>query len=69
VQATIHPPDGRRTLAIYHVINRGNYRRDVFGTDGAARAFETALGERVSATDGRLAPRVGAWPWPGIMRT
>lgn len=31
--------------AIYHVLNRGNYRRDVFETDGAARAFETALGE------------------------
>lgn len=29
--------------AIYHVINRGNYRRDVFGTAGAAQAFETTV--------------------------
>lgn len=29
--------------AIYHVINRGNYRRDVFETVGAAQAFEAAL--------------------------
>lgn len=31
--------------ALYHVINRGNYRRDVFGTAGAARAFEATLAE------------------------
>ena len=31
--------------AIYHVINRGNYRRDVFENVGAAKAFEIALGE------------------------
>jgi len=31
--------------ALYHVINRGNYRRDVFATPGAAAAFETTLGE------------------------
>jgi putative transposase len=30
--------------AMYHVINRGNYR-DLFETVGAAIAFETALGE------------------------
>ena len=29
--------------ALYHVINRGNYRRDVFGTVGAAQAFEQAV--------------------------
>jgi putative transposase len=29
--------------ALYHVINRGNYRRDVFETAGAAQAFVTAL--------------------------
>ena len=29
--------------AMYHVINRGNYRRDVFGTAGAAEAFEQAV--------------------------
>jgi putative transposase len=31
--------------ALYHVINRGNYRHDVFDTTGAANAFLTALGE------------------------
>ena len=31
--------------ALYHVINRGNYRRDVFETVGAAKAFELALAE------------------------
>ncbi len=29
--------------ALYHVINRGNFRRDVFETAGAARAFEECL--------------------------
>ncbi len=29
--------------ALYHVINRGNYRRDVFETAGAACAFEECL--------------------------
>jgi REP element-mobilizing transposase RayT len=31
--------------AIYHVLNRGNYRRDLFETAGAARAFVACLGE------------------------
>ena len=31
--------------AMYHVTNRGNYRRDVFGSKGAASAFELALAE------------------------
>jgi len=31
--------------AIYHVINRGNYRRDLFATAGAAKSFERSLGE------------------------
>jgi REP element-mobilizing transposase RayT len=31
--------------ALYHVINRGNYRRDVFETDGAAEVFVTVLTE------------------------
>ena len=31
--------------ACYHVINRGNYRADVFGTEGAAAAFESGLFE------------------------
>jgi REP element-mobilizing transposase RayT len=31
--------------AIYHVLNRGNYRSDLFETAGAAQAFLTCLGE------------------------
>jgi REP element-mobilizing transposase RayT len=31
--------------ACYHVINRGNYRRDLFKSRGAAEAFERTLGE------------------------
>src|SRR4051812_47665112 len=31
--------------ALYHVINRGNYRRDIFQTAGAAKAFEATLFE------------------------
>jgi REP element-mobilizing transposase RayT len=31
--------------ALYHVVNRGNYRRDVFGTVGAAQAFVRAVEE------------------------
>jgi putative transposase len=34
--------------AIYHVINRGNYRRDVFESPGAAQSFVTALAEAVA---------------------
>ena len=31
--------------ACYHVINRGNYRRDLFNGKGAAEAFERTLDE------------------------
>lgn len=31
--------------ACYHVINRGNYRRDLFAGKGAAESFERCLGE------------------------
>ncbi len=31
--------------ACYHVINRGNFRRFIFDTDGARQAFRKALGE------------------------
>jgi len=31
--------------ACYHVINRGNYRRNLFGEAGAGAAFERTLGE------------------------
>ncbi len=40
--------------AIYHVINRGNYRRDVFETAGAAKSFVEALEEAVRLYDWRL---------------
>ena len=30
---------------LYHVINRGNYRADVFGTEGAKKSFAKALEE------------------------
>ena len=31
--------------ACYHVLNRGNYRADLFATEGARRAFEQCLFE------------------------
>jgi REP element-mobilizing transposase RayT len=31
--------------ACYHVLNRGNYRRDLFAEKGSADAFESCLGE------------------------
>ena len=51
------PPGKLQTMArklrweceggLYHVFNRGNYRRDVFGTEGATHSFEEALIEIV----------------------
>ena len=40
--------------AIYHVINRGNYRRDVFETVGAAQSFVQTLEEAVALNGWRL---------------
>lgn len=40
--------------ALYHVINRGNYRRDVFGSRGAVLAFQAALGEACERHGWRL---------------
>lgn len=40
--------------ALYHVINRGNYRRDVFESVGAAQAFEAALMETCEVNGWRL---------------
>jgi len=40
--------------ACYHVINRGNYRRDVFAPRGAAEAFERCLGETAGRFDWRV---------------
>lgn len=44
--------------ALYHVINRGNYRRDVFGTVGAAQAFENAVLEACALHGWRLHAQV-----------
>ena len=35
----------------YHVINRGNYRTDVFGTEGAKQSFVTTLSEAIEYID------------------
>jgi len=40
--------------AIYHVINRGNYKSDVFGEPGAAQAFVATLEEAVDRYGWRL---------------
>ncbi len=40
--------------ALYHVINRGNYRADVFETDGAKEAFLDCLGEACEKTGWRV---------------
>jgi putative transposase len=40
--------------AVYHIINRGNYRRSIFGTAGAARAFEACLFELCQELGWRL---------------
>ncbi|MFO8026951.1 MAG: hypothetical protein R6U56_04745 [Opitutales bacterium] len=34
-----------RANALYHVINRGNYRQDLFINEGAHQAFEDCLFE------------------------
>ena len=40
--------------AIYHVLNRGNYRRDLFTNAGEAQAFVGALREAVKIHGWRL---------------
>jgi len=40
--------------ALYHVINRGNYRRDIFESDAAAEAFVTALKEATQRYDWKV---------------
>ncbi len=42
------PPRIEYPGAIYHVINRGNYRRDVFESVGAAQAFVQVVEEAVA---------------------
>jgi putative transposase len=44
--------------ARYHVINRGNYRRDVFQDEGASEAFERTLGEAATRFGWRVAAYV-----------
>jgi len=40
--------------AVYHVINRGNYRADIFATAGARQAFMRCLGEVCKKSGWRL---------------
>ena len=40
--------------AIFHVINRGNYRSDVFGTEGSAKRFVETLQETVQRFEWEL---------------
>jgi putative transposase len=40
--------------ALYHVINRGNYRGEIFETDGAKAAFVSCLGEASVAAGWRV---------------
>jgi len=40
--------------ARYHVISRGNYRADVFETDGAKEAFEACLYEACAKAGWKL---------------
>jgi REP element-mobilizing transposase RayT len=39
---------------LYHVINRGNYKSDIFASDGARNAFLKALGEAVRRHEWKL---------------
>jgi hypothetical protein len=39
---------------VYHVINRGNYRGDIFRTDKARAAFLTCVGEACQKTGWRV---------------
>ena len=40
--------------ALYHVINRGNYRADIFASDGAREAFAECLWEACEKTGWRV---------------
>ncbi len=40
--------------ALYHVINRGNYRADIFATEGARASFEQCLWEACKKTGWRV---------------
>jgi putative transposase len=40
--------------ACYHVINRGNYRRDLFASKGAAQSFQACLFEAAERFGWRL---------------
>lgn len=52
------PPRLEYPGARYHVINRGNYRRDLFRDEGAADAFERTLGEAAERFGWRVAAYV-----------
>lgn len=40
--------------ACYHVINRGNYRKDLFAAQGAAESFQACLGEAAARFSWRV---------------
>jgi putative transposase len=42
--------------AIYHIINRGNYRKDLFENVGAAEAFLKVLAEATPRFGWKLQP-------------
>ena len=52
------PPRLEFAGARYHVINRGNFRQDLFTGEGAAEAFETTLGEAAERFGWRVAAYV-----------
>lgn len=52
----------------YHVINRGNYRRNLFYETGAAEAFERTLGEVAERFQWEVHAYVGKRP-PARLRT
>jgi len=53
--------------ACYHIINRGNYRADVFANQGAAKAFETCLWEACEKTGWRLHAFIWEPPAPSAV--
>jgi len=52
------PPRIEYAGARYHVINRGNYRRNLFQVEGATEAFERTLGEAAVKFGWRVAAYV-----------
>lgn len=55
--------------AVYHVLNRGNYRYDLFVVDGSKEAFEETLFKACENGLGGFSMRIACsititiWPW------